>query len=546
MDRSRLGRFRADAGSLQIKLRVSARYDPPIALNTMADGAASVGGGAALLEVRGLRKSFAGNLVLSGVDLLLGEGEVHAIVGENGAGKSTLIKLLAGVYQPDAGQIFMHGREVRLPSPRSAFDCGIVCIHQELSLAPHLSAEENIFLGHFPKTRFGTIDRRTVRRRTRELLDRLAISIDQKRPVGQLSIAQQQMVEIAKAISLDAKVLILDEPTAVLDEPMVKTLFALLARLKAQGMGVIFISHHLEEIFRVADRVTVLRDGSRTGLSAIGDIDQDWLVAKMIGREFPAHELHSRNSGEPALEVNGLSVDGAFADVTFSVRQGEIVGLAGLVGAGRSEVAQAIVGVIKPSAGEIRVFGRKVRITDPNIAARLGLTYVTEDRKAFGLLPNRAVRENATISNLSRFCRFGVLQLRREKSFVRGIITRLDVRLSGMEEEIQNLSGGNQQKVLIGRALAVEPKILIFDEPTRGVDIGAKSEIYKFIEEIVAGGVAVVLISSEMEEILRLSDRVVVMRRGRIAATLSRTEANETTIMRAAALAGEAPSKGPL
>ena len=503
-----------------------------------------VSGTSVLLEVRGLRKSFSGHVVLSGVDLSVMAGEVHAIVGENGAGKSTLIKLLAGVHQPDAGQLFVEGRELRLSSPRSAFDHGIVVIHQELSLAPHLSAEENIFLGHFPKTRAGTIDGPTMRRRTRELLERLAISIDQKRPVGELSIAQQQMVEIAKAISLDAKVLILDEPTAVLDETMVKTLFALIERLKARGIGVIFISHHLEEIFRIADRVTVLRDGIRTGVSAVREIDQDWLVGKMIGREFPAHRIHSHSSGKPALEINGLTVDGAFTDVTFSVRQGEIVGLAGLVGAGRSEVAQAIVGITKPSAGTINVFGRSVRISNPNVAARLGLAYVTEDRKAFGLLPNRAARENVTISNLSRFRRFGFLRLALERSFVRKIIERLDVRLSSMEAEMQTLSGGNQQKVLIGRALAVGPKILIFDEPTRGVDIGAKSEIYEFIEELVAGGVAVVLISSEMEEILRLSDRVVVMRRGRIAATLSREEANETTIMRAAALAGEAAAIG--
>jgi ABC-type sugar transport system ATPase subunit len=500
----------------------------------------AIGGGkACLLEVRGLRKSFSGHTVLSGVDLAVLSGEVHAVVGENGAGKSTLIKVLAGVYQPDAGQIFVGGCERRLLSPRSAFDHGIVVIHQELSLAPHLSAEENIFLGHYPKTRLGIVDRATMRRRAGELLERLAISIDQRRPVGELSIAQQQMIEIAKAISLEAKVLILDEPTAVLDEPMVKTLFALLERLKAQGIGIVFISHHLEEIFQIADRVTVLRDGVRTGLSAVRDIDQDWLVEKMIGREFPSHSLRARASGKPALEVSGLTVEGAFEEVGFSVRQGEIVGLAGLVGAGRSEVAQAIVGITRPSAGTISVFGRAAKISNPNAAARLGIAYVTEDRKAFGLLPNRAVRENATISNLARFRSFGFLRLAREKSFVRHIIERLDVRLSSMEAEIQTLSGGNQQKILIGRALAVEPKILIFDEPTRGVDIGAKSEIYAFIEELVAGGGAVVLISSEMEEILRLSDRVVVMRRGRVARTLSREEANETSIMRAAALDGD-------
>ena len=504
----------------------------------------SIEGGSALIEVRGLGKSFSGNTVLSDVDLEVRSGEVHAIVGENGAGKSTLIKVLGGVHQPDTGQLLISGREFRLNSPRDAFSQGIVVIHQELALAPHLSAEENIFLGHFPKTPFGTVDRSAMRLRTRDLLDRLEISIDQKKPVGKLSIAQQQMVEIAKAISLEAKVLILDEPTAVLDEPMVDTLFELIARLKGEGLGIIFISHHLEEIFRIADRVTVLRDGSRTGISLVKDIDQDWLVGKMIGREFPSHEVHVRNTGEPALEIEGLTVKGVFEDVTFSVRQGEIVGLAGLVGAGRSEVAQAIVGIAKVDAGSITVFGHKARISSPQAAARLGIAYVTEDRKAYGLLPNRPVRENATISNLSRFSRAGFLNLGLEKSYVGQIIERLDVRLSGMEAQIQTLSGGNQQKVLIGRALAVAPKILIFDEPTRGVDIGAKVEIYAFIEELVASGVAVILISSEMEEILRLSDRVVVLRGGRIAASLSREEATETSIMRAAALAGETNHPG--
>jgi ABC-type sugar transport system ATPase subunit len=499
----------------------------------------AIQGGNALIEVQGLRKTFSGNTVLSNVDLVVRSGEVHAIVGENGAGKSTLIKVLGGVHRPDAGRLLVNGRELRLNSPRDAFNHGIVVIHQELALAPHLSAEENIFLGHFPSTRFGTIDRSAMRLRTSELLDRLEISIDQKKPVGKLSIAQQQMVEIAKAISLEAKVLILDEPTAVLDETMVDTLFALISRLKTEGLGIVFISHHLEEIFRIADRVTVLRDGARTGLSDVQDIDQDWLVEKMIGREFPPHEVHVRSSGQPALEVEGLTIKGVFDDVTFSVRQGEIVGLAGLVGAGRSEVAHSIVGVTRPDSGSIKVFGRLARIHSPKAASRLGIAYVTEDRKAYGLLPNRPVRENMTVSSLSRFGRAGFLNLALEKSYVRQIIQRLDVRLSRMEAQIKTLSGGNQQKVLIGRALTVAPKILIFDEPTRGVDIGAKIEIYAFIEELVASGVAVVLISSEMEEILRLSDRVVVLRRGKIAASLSREEATETSIMRAAALAGD-------
>jgi len=490
-----------------------------------------------LLDAKGLAKSFVGNLVLSDIDLTVLPGEVHAIVGENGAGKSTLIKILGGVYQPDAGALLIDGAARRLRSPRDALAAGIVVIHQELSLAPDLSAEENIFLGRFPRTAFATVDRGAIRTRARDLFTQLAIEIDPAQPVGTLSIAQQQMVEIAKAISIDARVLVLDEPTAVLDEHRVKTLFAAIERLRAQGLGVVFISHHLEEIFRIADRVTVLRDGRRTGTEAVGAIDQDWLVARMIGRDFPTHTPHTRTAGRPALAVVGLSVPGRFSDVSFAVGEGEIVGLAGLVGAGRTDVAQAIVGLTRPSAGTIEVFGRSVAIRSPTAAARLGIAYVTEDRKAQGLLPNRPVRENATISNLRRFATLGVLRLAAEARYVRDMVKRLDVRLAGPGVEIRTLSGGNQQKVLLGRALAVGPRILILDEPTRGVDIGAKQEIYAFIEQLVAEGMAVVLISSEMEEVLRLSDRIVVLRRGRVAATLSRREATEDTIMRAAALA---------
>ena len=489
-----------------------------------------------LLDARGLAKSFVGNLVLSDVDLAVSPGEVHAIVGENGAGKSTLIKILGGVHQPDTGELLVAGEARRFRSPRDALAAGIVVIHQELSLAPDLSAEENIFLGRFPRTVLGTVNKQAIRDRARALFAQLAIEIDPEQLVGALSIAQQQMVEIAKAISIEARVLVLDEPTAVLDEHRVRTLFAAIDRLRRQGLGIVFISHHLEEIFRIADRVTVLRDGRRTGTEAVRAIDQDWLVSRMIGRDFPAHTVHARTAGRPALSVEGLSVPGQFSGVSFTVAEGEIVGLAGLVGAGRSEIAQAIVGLSRPG-GTIQVFGRRVAIRNPNAAARLGIAYVTEDRKAQGLLPNRPVRENATISNLRRFATLGVLRLAAEARYVRDMVKRLDVRLAGLAAEIRTLSGGNQQKILIGRALAVAPRILILDEPTRGVDIGAKQEIYAFIEQLVADGMAVVLISSEMEEILRLSDRIVVLRRGQIAATLSRQNATESSVMRAAALA---------
>jgi ABC-type sugar transport system ATPase subunit len=490
-----------------------------------------------LLRAVGVGKAFVGNRVLDGVDLDVMPGEVHAIVGENGAGKSTLIKILGGVYQQDDGQLMVDGEARRFRSPREARAAGVVVIHQELSLAPSLSAEENIFLGRFPRNALGVVDRVLMRARVRQVFEQLGTTIAPQDIVGTLSIAQQQMVEIAKAISVDARILVLDEPTAVLDENRVEVLFTTIERLREKGLGIVFISHHLEEIFRIADKVTVLRDGCVTGFAKVAEVDQDWLVARMIGRSFAAHEPHMRKIRQPALSIKNLSVPGEVSDITLTVSEGEIVGLAGLVGAGRTELARSLIGLSRPVFGAVEVFGQLVRIGSPNAAARLGIAYVTEDRKAQGLLPNRSVRENATIANLRRFARWGILRLATEARHVRDMVKRLDVRLASPGAEIRTLSGGNQQKVLIGRALATEPRILLLDEPTRGVDIGAKQEIYAAIERLVAEGMAVMLISSDLEELLRLSDRVVVLRRGRIAATLSRAEASETAIMRAAALA---------
>lgn len=491
-----------------------------------------------LLEATGLTKVFGGNVVLDGVDLSLAPGEVHAVVGENGAGKSTLIKVLGGVHRPSSGTLRIAGQPVVLRSPHEAMAQGIVAIHQELSLAPHLSAEENIFLGHFPRTRLGLLDRAHMREATRGLLDRLSIGIDPTLPVGRLSIAQQQMIEIAKAISVKARVLILDEPTAVLDASRVDILFDLVRRLAAEGIAVVFISHHLDEVFRIADRVTVLRDGSRTGTAEVAEVDQGWLVARMIGRGFDAHEASGRKLGEVALSIQGLSAEPVFRDVSFDVRRGEIVGMAGLIGAGRTEVAQTVFGVRRRTAGRTLLFGRDVRFRGPRAAVRAGLAYLSEDRKAFGLLPNRPVRENVTISSLGRLTRWGILGPRRERRVVAATIAEFDIRSPGMETPIRRLSGGNQQKVLLARALAGRPKVLIFDEPTRGVDIGAKREIYKLIEALADDGAAIIVISSEMEEVLRLSDKVVVLRDGRVAAELPRGQATEDSIMRAATLDG--------
>jgi ABC-type sugar transport system ATPase subunit len=490
-----------------------------------------------LLQAVGIGKLFVGNRVLDGVDLDVTPGEVHAIVGENGAGKSTLIKILGGIYQPDGGRLAVDGEPRRFRSPREARSAGVVVIHQELSLAPSLSAEENVFLGRFPRNAFGVVDRAQMRARTSQVFEQLGVTVAPQAIVGTLSIAQQQMVEIAKAISVDARILVLDEPTAVLDEHRVEVLFATINRLRAKRLGILFISHHLEEIFRIANRVTVLRDGRVAGSAKVAEVDQDWLVARMTGRNFPPHEAHVRKVRQPALAIRNLSVRGEVSEITLTVGEGEIVGLAGLVGAGRTELARAVVGLSPGVSGAIEVFGWSARIRSPKAAARLGIVYVTEDRKAQGLLPNRPVRENATIANLRRFVRWGCLRLGAEARYVRDMVKRLDVRLASPSVEIRTLSGGNQQKVLIGRALAIEPRILLLDEPTRGVDIGAKQEIYALIERLVEEGMAVMLISSDMEEILRLSDRIVVLRRGRIAATLSREEASETAIMRAAALA---------
>jgi ABC-type sugar transport system ATPase subunit len=496
----------------------------------------------AYLDARGVTKSFEGNVVLKDVDLKVASGEIHAVVGENGAGKSTLMKILGGVYRPDSGELKVAGEPYRPRSPKDAIAKGVVVIHQEFSLTPHLSAEENIFLGHYPVTCFGVVDRPEMRRRTLELLKRLSIEVDPGLPVGRLSVAQQQMVEIAKALSLDARALILDEPSAVLDEGNVDVLFGVLRRLREEGLAIVYISHHLEEVFQIADAVTVLRDGAKTGSAQVSAVDHEWLVGRMIGRDFPAYDSRARRHGDIALEVSGLTLKDKFEDISFSVRQGEIVGLAGLVGAGRSEVAQAIFGLHRPQSGTIRVFGTERKIRSPGDATKLGIVYTPEDRKSQGLLLNRPVSENITISVLRRFYHPPVMNLNEERRFALEMVGSLDVRLQSIRSEVRNLSGGNQQKVLLARSLAVEPKILLLDEPTRGVDIGAKQEIYEFIENLIAQGVAIVLISSEMEEILRLSDRIVVLRRGRVARTLARGEASEDIIMKAAALAQQAPA----
>ena len=488
-----------------------------------------------LLSARQICKAFQGNLVLNQVDLTVGKGEIHALVGENGAGKSTLMKILGGVYRPDKGQISLSGQAFHPRSPREAITHGIVVIHQELSLTPHLSTEENIFLGHFPVTAFGTVDRKRIRTETLKLLHRLSVRVDPGRPIRHLSVAQQQMVEIAKALSLSPKILVLDEPTAVLDDESTNILFQVLRRLRAQDLGIIYISHRIEEIFSIADRVTVLRDGKCTGTAEVKDVNQDWLIQRMIGRNVLVERPAANDSGKLALQVRNLSRQGHFGGISFAVKQGEVLGLAGLVGAGRTEIAKTIFGLTQPSSGSIAIFGKPLKPGSPGKTIKAGLVYVTEDRKASGLFLNRPVIENITAGGLGRFFKFPCLRLKAEGVFAREMVSRFDIRMRGLKAPVRILSGGNQQKVLIARAVGLGPKILILDEPTRGVDIGAKQEIYSTIKALAAKGLAILLISSELAELLHLSDTIIVLREGRITARLTRDNATEDAIVKAAA-----------
>jgi ABC-type sugar transport system ATPase subunit len=490
-----------------------------------------------LLEARSISKSFEGNPVLSEVDLAVFPGEVHAVVGENGAGKSTLMKILGGVYQPDQGRLFLGGHKFQPKAPKEAIDHGIVVIHQELSLTPHLSTEENIFLGHYPITPLGTVDRKRMRRETLTLLQRLSIELEPARAISQLSVAQQQMVEIAKALSRNPKVLILDEPTAVLDDENAKVLSEVLRRLREQGLGMIYISHRLEEVFAVADRVTVLRDGKCTGMAAVSEINQQWLINRMIGRNLLVHEPRALTLGKTVLQVENLSRNQHFYNISFSVTQGEILGLAGLVGAGRTEIARTIFGLERADTGSIEFFGRSTKFRHPIDAIKAGLGYVTEDRKTQGLLLNRPVIENITIGNIQRFFKFPMLRREQEWRFARNMVSALDIRTSNLKAPVRTLSGGNQQKVLFARSLGLKPKLLILDEPTRGVDIGAKQELYATIENLTKEGIAILLISSDMEELLRLADNILVLREGFVTARLTRQNATENAILEAAAVA---------
>lgn len=489
-----------------------------------------------LLAMRGIVKRFPGVLALGGVELEVRAGEVHCLLGQNGAGKSTLIKILSASYQPDEGEVLWEGQPVSLTTPQAAMDLGISTIYQELDLVPDLSVAENIFLGHELSSGGFTRRGETVRR-TRELLARLGHSeISATRAVGRLSPAAQQIVSMARALSQDTKLLVLDEPSAVLDQGEVENLFRVIRDLTAEGVAVVYISHRLEEIRQIGDRITVLKDGSTvaTGL-AVDQTPTSELIKLMTGRSieyvFPPRGDAPAPTGEPVLEVLGLTLPGVFADVDLQVRAGEIVGLAGLVGAGRSEIVETLYGARRPSAGTVRVNGTELRRGSVPAAVKAGMGLCPEERKSQGLLLDQAVYSNITVSSMSRFSRLGLLDSRAERKRSTEITESLDVRPAGVDRLVRLLSGGNQQKVVLARWLLRECRVLLLDEPTRGVDVGARAEIYALVRSLADSGVAVVVVSSEVEEVLGLADRVLVVREGRVVHEGPASEIDESRVL---------------
>lgn len=489
-----------------------------------------------VVEMRGIVRSFPGVKALSGVDLELRAGEVHALLGENGAGKSTLMKILGGLYHPEAGEIRIDGRPVRIESPAAATKLGIAFIHQELNQALHLSVAENIFLGRPPVTGpLRRVDWRAMYRGAAAALERLGAEIDPRAALGGLGVGARQMVEIARALSLDARVLIMDEPTAALTGAEVERLFAVVRSLAASGVAIVYISHRLEEIFSLCRRVTVLRDGHRVGSWTIDQVSPDELIAHMVGRQlterFPKVAV---TPGETLLEVRDLTLRGAGGAVSFSVRRGEIVGLAGLMGAGRTELMRAVAGIDRPAGGAVLLEGRPLPPGDAAAAIARGLVLVPEDRRRQGLLTGRSVRENLSLGRLHSLCRLGLIQGGAERRLVDEYVAELGIRTPHREQSVTNLSGGNQQKVILGRWLATSPRLLILDEPTRGIDVGAKAEIYRLMGELVQRGMGIILVSSELPEVMGLSDRILVMHEGRLTAEFGRAEFDQERIMQAA------------
>ncbi|MGM0902966.1 MAG: sugar ABC transporter ATP-binding protein [Bacillota bacterium] len=485
-----------------------------------------------LLEMTGVNKRFPGVYALKGVDFTLESGEVHALLGENGAGKSTLMKILGGIYSIDEGKIFIEGKEVQINGVKEAQKYGISIIHQEIVLVPYLSIAENIYLGREPLTKAGLIDKKVMYENAQKFLDDFDMGLSAHTLVGNLTVAQQQMIEIIKAVSFNSKIIVMDEPTSSLSEKEVEFLFKTIRNLKAKGVGMVYISHRMNELFQITDRITVMRDGEYIGTVVTKETKIDDLIAMMVGRELTNYYVRDFGTpGEPVLQVRNLSKKGVLDNASFELYKGEILGFAGLVGAGRSELMKCIFGLDLFEQGDILINGEKTTIRNPNDAIKNRIAYVTENRKEEGLFLIKSVQYNLTIKILDEFMKFFRVNSKYENNVTNDYIQELSIKTPNADQTVGNLSGGNQQKVLISRWLATKPKVLILDEPTRGVDVGAKAEIYTIINQLVKEGVSIIMISSELPEVINMSDRIAVMANGKIQTILNRERFSQETIM---------------
>lgn len=486
-----------------------------------------------MIEMTRISKAFNGNTVLSNIEFKVKKGEIHALMGENGAGKSTLMKILTGIYTRDSGDIKVKGQIVDFKNPKEAEQHGIAVIHQELNILPDLTVAENLFLGN--ERTFGkspVLKTKEMNKQAKEILLSLGLDIDVKMVARSLSVGKQQIIEIAKAISSNAELIVMDEPTAALTDREIETLFVTIRALQAKGVSFVYISHRMEEIFAICDRITILRDGQYVGVKKVKDTTFDEIVQMMVGRElgnrFPERSV---KIGEVKLVAKSLTRNGYFEDVSFELRKGEVLGIAGLMGAGRTEVAQALFGYKKLNKGEVFLDGKLVKIQNPSKAIKLGFGFVTEDRKSEGLIVDFSVKDNLGITNFDKISRNGVVGAKKEQELYDSMVKRLGVRTSGPNQFVKSLSGGNQQKIVIAKWLGIEPDILILDEPTRGVDVGAKKEIYSIINTLAEKGVAILMISSELPEVIGMVDRVLVMHEGKITADLTKDEMTQEKIM---------------
>ncbi|MEW4192511.1 sugar ABC transporter ATP-binding protein [Bacillus altitudinis] len=484
------------------------------------------------IEMHNIHKAFGKNTVLAGVSFDLVTGEVHALMGENGAGKSTLMNLLTGLYSLDQGTIQIDGKETAFNNPKEAEQNGIAFIHQELNIWPDMTVLENLFIGKEIYTKLGLLDTKKMETLAQAQLDRLSVNLSLDQEAGSCSVGQKQMIEIAKALMTDAKVIIMDEPTAALTDREIEKLFQVIDSLKKEGVSIVYISHRMEEIFSICDRITIMRDGKTVDTKAIPDTNFHEVVKKMVGRELTdRYPERTPSTGDIVLEVKQATRKGRFQDVSFSVKAGEIVGVAGLMGAGRTEMMRSLFGLDPLDQGEIWVHGKKAVIKKPSDAVKLGIGFITEDRKDEGLMLDASIRENIGLPNLDSFSPKGLIDKKNEQDFVDLLIKRLTIKTASSEISARSLSGGNQQKVVIAKWIGIQPKVLILDEPTRGVDVGAKREIYQLMNELTDRGVAILMVSSELPEVLGMSDRVLVIHEGTISGELSKTEATQERIM---------------